>query len=252
MKKKIHRNTAWVIVKSVKVRDGEEKDSPVVATLDFGQVVNVIAAPKNGRVHITCHKIGKWERGGTKYHHGWIPEAALTQTEVVDYAKLFFRNKTGRKVPVTTGYQKTNVIGYIEPREKVAMIARAGEWCLTNKGWTKFQWFRKCVGEFDDENIADLANNIILQAAKDYSLAIEKIRKGFINKESFLEQIGRVDEITSWFCSPRSDYCLFFEAGTGAEKLDALNKHLRVDKKWLDDKHRILKELQEKGRRYRR
>ena len=249
--KKSH-NTAWVVVKSVKVRDSMEKDSPLVAILSFMQQVNVVERTHQGKVRIICYRYGRAEKGEAKYYTGYIPESAITYTEIIDYASLFYINRTGRPVPVSTGYCKANVIGYVKPGEVVKMIARCGDWCLTNKGWTKYRWFRKRIGDFSDSEISALANNIILQAVKDYELAIKKLRGGFQTRDEFMDSIGRVDEVTSWFCSPKSDYCLFFETGTGQEKLDALNKHLRVEKKWLDEKHRVMKEIQERSRRYRR
>jgi len=252
MKFEEDKSTAWVIVKSVKVRN---RDGEVIGSLRFGQLVYVFGKPKNGRIGIKVTKLYDANTGSTKRTiptTGYIPVKALTTDTVHDLAGLYHTNITGKRIPVsaTVGGE---VAGYILPHEKVKAFAVCKGWCLTSKGWTMFKWLKKTPIDIEYGSGRELADSILCQAAKDYTNAVKRLKKGQLFREQFMDTMAVLDEVTWWFANPRSNYIIYFEHGTGRERLEWLNENLGIDQKWLDEKHRILNELKHKGyRRWRR
>lgn len=229
----------WVICKSAKVFDDYGN---VIDTLPFGKQTWKIDQ-KDNMIQILFASTDK--KGKLR---GWIHQRALCPVRPVDYAMLRYENKTGKRIPASSRY-KGQAERWILPGEQVAIRAVVGNWCITNKGWTLFEWLRKCPGDCFDEDLHELLMAVLLQAVKDYQVAINKLRTGKCHSvDDYSRTFGRIDELTRWFTGKQ--YSLYFE-DDGKEKLQWLNESLGVDKKWMKDKRRVYEELRSHGRRRR-
>lgn len=236
------RNKRYVIVKSAIIRKKPDHNSNALYTVTFGKSVNLL--PVN--------PVGNWllvevkENNGKHkiIHKGWILRRALIKTPVEDYARLRFINCTGKTVPISMRYNDPNVYKYLKIGEAVSMIARVGDWCLTDKGWTRFHWFQKDTDVFDQHAIDYLFYSVLEQAVKDYRRAISKLKQRNLDDEGFIRAIIMIDDVTSWFKS--EEYKLFYDAVPGEERLRDLNQDIGIDSAWLKEKHRHARYLQEK------
>ena len=209
----------WVAVKSAKVRGN---NGEVIDVLPFRKQCWEIDQ-KGNRTEIDY--VGE----DKKKHTGWILNVALTDKPMDDYALLFYENKTGKRVPVSYRI-RGDVDGYLSIDEIVNVIVVTGDWCLTNRGWTLFKYLTKRDGEFFEENAKDLFTSILLQAVKDYQIAINRLRTGKCrDREDFRRTFNVIEEITRFFN----------ETEIRKSKFEKLNENLGVDKKWLKEKKRI-------------
>lgn len=230
----------WCVCKSAIVFDdfGREIDK-----IEFAKQTWAIDKDENGMVQILFTS-----NDGKGKQRGWVSPKALSSIRPENYAMLRFENKTGKRIQVAKRY-KGKAEGWIQPGEEVAIRARVGEWCITNKGWTLFKWLTKCLGDFFDENAQDVLMAVLLQAVKDYQVAVTKLRMGkCYTPEDYCRVFGTIDEITRWFNGHQ--YGLYYN-DDGKEKLHWLNENLGVDKKWFKDKRRIYEEIKARGRRRR-
>ena len=137
------------------------------------------------------------------------------------------------------------VIGRIAPGERIAVIARVGDWCLTAKGWTLFKWLTKERDVFDSKALRDVYGAALSQAAKDYCRCIRHLRrlkKG--DEDRFHDLMYQLDILVGWFLS--DDYLAVFDTVPGNERLDKMNEQLGVDKDWLRELCRIYEEMDRK------
>lgn len=236
------RNKRYIIVKSAVIRQKPDNESDEVCTVSFGQSVNLLPVSPKGSWLLVEYK--KNDGKHRKTFKGWILRKALIKTKIEDYARLTFRICTGRRVPISMRYNDPAVYKYLKINEEVEMIARVGEWCLTNKGWTRFIWFEKETDVFDQEAIDYLFYSVLEQAVKDYRTAVNKLKQRFLDDESFIRAVLMIDDVTSWFLS--DEYNLFFDGVPGKERLNDLNIDIGIDSAWLKDKHRHARYLQEK------
>jgi hypothetical protein len=235
----IGRHYAWCVFKSVVVRDDDGFD---IGKIVFGQSVAVLE--RNSKKSKIMFNSSKSYGIGKKFINGWVLNIALSYDPVEYMAKLFFRNISDKRLPVSNRY-KGEIFGYIMPNEKVEMIAKCGKWCFTNRGWTMFEWLTKCGVDCDTGALNTLAYAVMTMAAKDYTLAVKKIKTGKCrDPESFSKAIGTIDEVTRWFKG--REYNFYFD-DSGEEKLYWMNESLGIDKKWLKDKHRMYDEMRRKG-----
>lgn len=226
----------WCIVKKATVRDDY---GVVIDHFHFGKQAWQIGEDENRLQVLFSGSDGKGKQ------RGWVLKQAMTNVPVKDYASLLYYNVTGKNIPISMRY-KGDEDGRIKPSEIVAVKAVVGEWCLTSKGWTLFKWLKKYAGEFLDENINALASAMLLQAAKEYRIAIGKLRTGKCrDAESYGKAFGRIDEISRWFTGKQYELMFGYD---GKDKLQWLNENLGVDEKWLKEKRRVYEEISAKRR----
>lgn len=228
----------WCIVKRVPVREHPDKDSKEIGSIEFGNVVNTPVKPEtvNGRIKV-FYRINSKD-GKKQTVTGWASLKAFTGVPVEDYSHLYYVNKTGKRVPVAMKY-KGEVAGYVAPEEIVSMTARVGDWCLTNKGWSKWKWFTKHRDIIDQTRINTLCYAVIARASDDYRSCVKKLKKRkYKNGEEFCNLVWQMDDITKWFKS--KEYAVMFDIVPGQKCLDILHSELMIDDKWLDERHRVL------------
>ena len=223
----------WIVVKSVKVRN---KDGEVTDILSFKKPCWEM--DRKGK-HTVIEFVGEDKRK----HVGLVPSIALTDKPIIDYAFLLYENKMGRMIPVSNRCHG-DVDGNIDADDRVSVIAVTGDWCLTNKGWTLMKFLRKFRGEFFEENGRDLCTNIILQAVKDYQIAIKRLREGKCkSKEDFQSTFSTIDSVEKFFK----------ETEVRRAKFERMMKNLGVDEAWMKEKRRIydsIKAREEEARFY--
>jgi hypothetical protein len=231
--------TMWCICKEAAVYDYDMNQTDSIC---FGKQTWRLGI-KDGMVQILYTN----NQGKGKLQ-GWVNAKALSSIKPVNYAMLRYQNSTGKRIPVARRY-KGKAEGWILPGEEVAVRAVVGEWCITNKGWTLFKWLKKCRGDFFDDNAQDVLMAVLLQAVKDYQMAVNRLKMGkCCCVEDYCKTFGTIDEITRWFNGHQ--YGLYYN-DDGKEKLQWLNENLGVDKKWFKDKRRVYEEIKMNGRRRR-
>lgn len=231
----------WIVYKSVIVRDDHGKE---ISKALFGQLMDIQNRSDGNRIRVEFNERIAL-RNGSKRIIGWIPKQAIAAYPVEYYAKLLYRNVTGKRIPVSNRY-KGQKCGYIKHAETVEVIVKCGEWCLTNKGWTLFKWLKKYPGDFDDVNLNALAVAMLLLTAKEYKNAVNRIKMGKCHDpESYARSVERIVEIKKWFSG--KEYQMYF-SDNGSEKLDWLNETLGIDDKWIKSKQDVLAQLKKKGR----
>ena len=254
----------WCVVKSVSVREMPKSDSKELGRIKFGkQAVTAIdgIGEVNGRIKVTFRDSTNDNKKKPTIT-GWALTKAFTEDHFEDYAKLYFDNKTGRKLPVADRY-RGKAVGCILPGEQVAMIARFGEWCLTSRGWTKFKWLTKNRDIFDSDGLIYVFYGVLEQAVKDYKGSVQRIKQHkFSDPDEFCQLVEQIEGIRKWFTS--NMYKMIFDSVPGKERLQDIDNEILVDAKWLNNQHRMKEEIrgkqclekeekkQEKHRRYRK
>ena len=238
----------YCVVKKAYMFETPEKGSKVVGEIEFGKRVSVSMKKEivNGRIRATYREIDS--RKTKLSYSGWVAVRALTKTRIEDYANLYFSNRTGKRVPVTYRFHgKTD--SYIEPGDYVTMIAKVGDWCLTSKGWTMFNWLTKERDIVDASHLQLLLYGILARAAEDYRLIVKKIQQGkYADIDEFCSLVWRFDELCKWFRSQQ--YAEMFDPVSGKSRLAYLNSELGIDKAWIRKQHEYLLEFGKRGKVY--
>lgn len=220
------RRRMWCVTKKVYLKDSPELESETVSEIVFGQGVYGIRIkhPVNGKIEIEYQMNGKTIKG-------WGALQGFSTNQVENYAGLFFTNGAGKRIP-TAKFMFGKVEDYILPGERVTMLAKVGDWCLTNRGWSKFKWFTKERDVYDPLALEDLLYAVLAIAVKDYKTAVKRILEGRYEGEAgFIEQVDRMDEAGAWFHS--DDYAKMFDPIPGKERFNSMNKSLGVDNDWI-------------------
>ena len=226
----------WCVVKRATVRD---KQAEAIGNLTFGQQCWKVDEARNGRIKILF--IGE----NFNKKSGYVPARALSDKPVIDMARLYYQNTSGKRIPVSDRY-RGEAVDLINVGDTVEVIAECNGWYLTNKGWTLSKWLTKCSGDYFSENAQSLCFAILLQACKEYKAAVDKIRMHKCSTpEDFAKAYIRITEIISWFKG--KIYSVYFD-DDGTEKLNWLNENVGIDDKWLKDKKRMFNELRAKGK----
>lgn len=238
MNKKLYEQRhVWVIARRATVREKPEEDSPIVTQHRFGQPLSIGSVNlKNGRMHVL------WNN---RKDSGWIPARAVTRHQVEKFFWLEFRNKMGKRIPYSDRYHG-KVTGFIGPNEHVEMIAKVGEWCLTNRGWSKFAWFEKCRDIFDERGINLVYISVMEQVAKEYKNNVNKIlkRSEYLTDDGYIMAMAKIINIAEWFLN--NEYGV-----AGEKRLDYLNEAIGIDRKWLKEKIATYEHLQKLRRKVR-
>lgn len=215
----------WIVTKSAKVRS--ELGDEIIDNLPFRKQCWELF--NNGGKRSLVEYVGDDNRK----HTGWVLNIAMTDKQINDYAHLLYENKNGKRVPVSNRY-RGDVNGYINSGETVEVYFETDGWCLTNKGWTLLKFLKKRPGEFFDDYAKNLCTAIMLQAVKDYQIAIDRLKKGKCkDKDEYEKTFGMIEEITVFFN----------ESEIRRGKFEKLNENLGVTKKWLKEKRRIYETL---------
>ena len=234
----------WCIVKAAKMLDAP--DGMEMTVIPFGRsvVTNSSVKPVNGMIRVTYYDPGIATKDVNPTVTGWVNENGFTDEPVEDYAKLYYRNFMGKRVPVSMRFHGKRD-GWIQPGERVAMIARVGDWCLTSRGWSKWDWFEKCrLG--DPEDYANLAYAVLKQAVYDYEHAIERLKKKkYRGRESFLRIMWEIDKIEQFFTGRY--FSKMYGDLNGKERLKDLKRELKVDDAWLKRMKKEMTDLESKG-----
>ena len=241
--------TRWVVAKAATIRKEPDKESAVIQKLDFGKTVNIVNdTVVNGRVKVSYRPYVSKRFKQTVV--GWIPAAAISADAIEDFARLYYTNRMSQSVP-TYNLINGNIIGGIKPGEMVEMVAKVGEWCLTNKGWSMFRFFR-WKREIYDGNAAGLVYvGIIEWSIKDYKLIIRRLKKHqYKTPKEFCLLVDDMDRLMKWFQSNR--YSNMLDPVSGEERLMDLNRDCGIDDAWIKEKRYIRDSIERKHGRYRR
>lgn len=229
----------YVCVKSAVIKD--KPDGNPMYTAKFGTRVSRDFNHEitDGRVYVKFYK----RRRANYACYGWIPYKALTSDQIVNHAKLFYRNRMNRPVPVTDKRFGENVIGTVQPGARVKMIASVGPWCITDRGWSKFEWFEKDKTiDCQDDQIEKVWDAVIRQVVHDYTSSVKRIReKKYRSADDYKECVCTIMDINKWFVG--KEY-RFLYGDSGKRRLENMNENLRVDEKWLKEQKRILDRIE--------
>lgn len=238
----------WCIAKSASIREEPYSDSPELGRVKFGRQVSVSIENYeviNGR--IKCTYRDSQFNGRKPTITGWVLLKALTNKRIDDYSCLYFNNLTGKRLPVMNR-MSGEVTGHILPGEQVVVAAKVGDMCVTNKGWTRFEWLTKDREIFDHEGISVLLYGVLEWAVKDYKSILRQIKMyKYKDRTEFIELMDELENIILWFIS--DEYAMMFDSVPGRERLDDMNDEIGVDKKWLKDKFRIRDAITEKRKK---
>ena len=238
----------WCIAKSAAIREEPCSDSTELGRVKFGRQVSVNIEKYeviNGR--IKCTYRDSQFNGRKPTITGWVLLKALTNKRIEDYSCLYFNNLTGKRLPVMNR-MSGEVTGHILPGEQVVVAAKVGDMCVTNKGWTRFEWLTKDREIFDHEGISVLLYGVLEWAVKDYKSILRQIKMyKYKDRTEFIELMDELENIILWFIS--DEYAMMFDSVPGRERLDDMNAKIGVDKKWLKDKFRIRDSITEKRKK---
>lgn len=219
----------YCIMKSATVR---KRDGEYLCTIPFGSAFRLLEQDNEGWIYGETSRTD--HNGFTTFNkcRGFVNSKGFTFDKVIDMASLFYKNISGKRIPVSLRING-DVIGWIEPGKTVSAIALAGNWMLTNQGWTKAEWLEKQKDIGDYESMKTLAYAVITQTVKDYTKIIHKIqsKKRFSTGE-FVDAVAEVRQIRKWFRD--GDYLKILEdTMTGEERLEILDKELGVTDEWM-------------------
>ena len=215
---------AWCIVKSVRVRNirGDE-----IGKLKFGTQVLVLHSDNESRHYEVFSKSFQGS--------GFVPTASLSFFPIKYMARLPFYNAKPYEIPVAMRY-KGRKTGVIEPDCIVSVIAITGDWCLTNRGWTKHKWLKKSL-DIDDETIKAIAFAVVHRAVNDYRLVIHKLRKStYRGADEYINLVNEMDVLRDWF-SHEAYRGMFNEKLTGQERLRLIDRSMNITRNWVENHH---------------
>ena len=218
----------FCIVKSAGLRgiNGE-----IVCHLKFGEQFRVLADMKDGRYYgektVPCGGDRRYKR-----YRGFIQKQGFSADKVIDMSNLFFRNMKEKKIPTTMRY-KGKQDGWIDPGERIEAKALAGQWLLTNKGWTLIKWLGKET-EIDNAYLMkELVYALLRRTIQDYRQCVTNLRKGkfYIEREG-VSVFGEFIRIREWFLT--EEYLKMFGSKmTGIERLEILDNKLGITEEWI-------------------
>ena len=235
----------WVKCKRTPLYDSNGEDRKLIRYAPFGERFEVLKKDMKQDGGLVRGLKRSWDGSKKVASFFWIPLRAVTTKRVENYARLYYLNLNRNGIPVSAKYQSRKVIGRIAPGERISVIARVGDWCLTAKGWTLFKWLTKERDVFDSKALRDVYGAALSQAAKDYCRCIRHLRrlkKG--DEDRFHDLMYQLDTLVGWFLS--DDYLAVFDTVPGNERLDKMNEQLGVDKDWLRELCRIYEEMDRK------
>ena len=219
----------FCIVKSAGLRGitGE-----VVCHLKFGEQFRVLADMKDGRYYGEKMIPHGGDSRRYKRYRGFIQKQGFSAEKVVDMSSLFFRNMTEKKIPTAIRF-KGKQDGWIDPGERIEAKALAGEWVLTNKGWTLIRWLEK---EKEIDNLyllKELVYALLKRTIQDYKQCVSNLRKGkFYIERDNVNVFGEFLRIREWFLTEQ--YLKVFGSKlTGIERLEILDNKLGITEEWI-------------------
>lgn len=240
---KERHKTVWCIFKRVTIREEPDNISEIIGYVKFGKSVTVDMAvmPVKGRMYVSFADYNN-DNQKTTLKHGWVPVKAFVEQEVEDYARLNFDNLTGKKLPTTWKYEGATE-GYILPGERVQVLAKVGNWCLTNKGWTIFHWLTK-NREIWVDSIPDLYFSVLERTVKDYKGSVMKLKAHkYENGDDFCQIVDLLEDSALWLLDP--ECAGLVDTKSTSERFDDINEELVIDGKWLKNNLRMRDEIRE-------
>lgn len=227
------KRRAWCVALKANVYD--KPGGKVIETVKLGKAMRIVSHEYvEDMLHISWHN---------NKVDGWIHRNALTVCPVENYARLEFVNATGKRVPCTKRMRGSKVIGFILPGEHVEVIVKAGNWCLTDHGWTLFKWLTK-VKHIETRAIGVVMYEVLRQAAKDYGVYVRRLKRSqYLTDEGILDTLNHMEAVMEWFLS--DEFTASYDGMKGAESLDNLNAELEIDrawlKKWFAERNRLIR-----------
>ena len=186
----------YCIVKSAAVRHEPTTDSMLLRRLKFGDVVYIEPIPerRNRRIQVF------WQMNINRHlvdMSGWVLREALAMHPVEYMCKLWHINVSGDAIPASKKYFG-EPDAWIEPGERIEVIARCGEMMLTTKGWTYGKWLQK-DREIDMTGVSRLMEAIIKSARDEYIDAVHAIvSQKYRSAESFLAYMQQIENVLAW------------------------------------------------------
>lgn len=221
----------WCVVKRAIIKENPDPDSKTAFTVPFGKAVLIFKkVADNGMIRV-CVKFEDKMTNRVNKMVGWCVPSAFTEYEVKDMSRLRYNNDTGKILPTALRFMGKSE-GKILPGEQVSVIAKAGPYCLTSKGWTRFEWLSKDRTIYDQDALDTLCYSILIRAVQDYRICVRRLKqRRYKNERKHRELLSELKSISNWFLS--DDYKLMFDAIPGDERLKHLNESLGVDEDWL-------------------
>jgi len=232
----VRKQELWCVAKKAYVKDKPDMKSKTLATVPFYRSVVVLGRQPvtNGYIHV--------ETTGRKLVRGWVKLRGFSHEFITNCAGLSYINKTGKKIPTASAYRGKQT-GNIEPGERVKMIAKVDDWCLTNKLWTKGKWLTKDTDICDQAAIDTLINNVVAQAARDFASSVKRIKDGKCRTDyGFMCTMIDLIDVAEWFLS--EEYKTIYSHAINLEDpLAQLMKQAGVDKAWFKAQYKRYDEL---------
>jgi hypothetical protein len=231
----------FVATKSIKMRETSDPESPVIATLPFKKELRMKAGvlPEHGRVLVYYQKVthpGKDDRVVVTIT-GWIPVKGITLDKPIEMARLNYWTRSDRPTQVYSRIDGKETIT-LKPLTPVEMIARVGDWGLSDYGWVKMADVRKDRTIYSAANAKLLLYSYVKQAVLDYTNAVTRMKRHKCSgAEDFKACYDRVMEVRQWFASVR------VKGVPGKEVLEGIDASNGVTEKWLKDQERIYREI---------
>ena len=223
----------YVVSEYAVMRKKPERDSPVLTKVPFAAYVTSFARKLEGNVKVSYRESNR--KG--HYYTGYVSAKALSTSPVEDYANLYYYNANDKRIPCVDRYNGKKLVGHIRPGEHVTVRAKCGDWCITNKGWTKIKWLTKDREICDMTGINSLLYAILGQAANDYCSDVKRLKtRRYKTLEEYCDICNDLEKIIVWFRGKKrvvkSDYV------TVRERMDDLNDKMGVDATWIRRKLR--------------
>lgn len=223
-------NYVFCVVKSAVLRD---ENGNQVKVLPFGTQFKVLQTWSDGRYY---GETIRTDYNGTvrayERYKGFVRSAGFSKYRVFDMAGLLYRNKMGKRIPVSLRY-RGDQDGWIEPNTVLKASASVDGWMLTDKGWTKSEWLAKVRDIDDPETMKNLVYAVITQTVSDYKRLIRRFQTGFrYVPGEYTDSVAELMIIRQWFQS--GNYLKIFEDSmTGEERLQMLDNELGVTEEWI-------------------
>lgn len=226
----------YCIVKSAAVRYEPMTDSMLLRRLKFGNVVYIEPIPerRNRRIQVF------WQMNVNRHlvdMSGWVLREALAMNPVEYMCKLWHINVSGDAIPASKKYFG-EPDAWIEPGERIEVIARCGEMMLTTKGWTYGKWLRK-DRDIDMTGVSRLMEAIIKSARDEYIDAVHAIvSQKYRSAESYLAYVQQIDNVLNWIGDP--DHMMVKD----------MNRELGIPPGWLKKIHHRADLIRRNGNRW--